>query len=556
MKTLIPFLWAILLCTALFSQSEICDINLLNGTRIAAFANGESVELSFDYATDQDGGVRIFARPFTNGSLTSAYAASGSPLFTGSGMGTANFTITSGEVTVDEIRFQILNADQSELLKEFWIPVQYHFGDVGVHDFTFSTDQSLGSFLIGEQVDIGFEYDASSIGEGVRIFIRPFTDGSLTPGYGASGSPIFTGTGTQVVNFRINSGTNVRVDSLRITIANPDQSTTLQTFFIPVNWYWSTVKITDFDYGANNFFANGDDFNISYNYETTEASGVRIFPRPISNSNLTPGYGACGSSAYTGSGTTSCNFTINEGNQRVDHIRFRAVNPDQTTTLLELFLPVDLYFGSFRVASLRTCPPSPARLAVDEHINFHYELTNEESSAARAFTRPFTEGSRSSGYAASGSPAYPVGTTEASEFYTLRVPGHVDQSRLSITNGDQSQDWAAFFYAVDYNFGSSAVTSTKPSLEAPQFLSWKLAPNPVREKAIFSISILQSHQLQIRLVDYHGRIIRNLTQRATVAGDQLNFDLDVRAWGLSSGIYFLQVQSENYSVVEPLIVQQ
>lgn len=555
MKTLIPILWAILQFTALFSQSEICAINLLNGTRIASFANGESVELSFEYSTDEDSGVRIFARPFTNGSLTSAYAASGSPVYTGTGMATANFTISSGSVTVDEIRFQIFNTDQSELLKEFWVPVQYHFGDVGVHDFTFSEDQNLGSFLIGEQVDIGFEYDASNIGEGVRIFIRPFTDGNLTPGYGASGSPVFTGTGSQLVNFSINSGINVRVDALRVAVVSPDQNTTFQTFFVPVNWYWSTVKITDFNYGANNFFANGNNFNISYNYETTEANGVRIFPRPITNSNLTPGYGACGSALNTGNGTLSCGFTINEGNQRVDHIRFRALNPDQTTTLLELFLPVDLYFGSFRVANLRTCPPSPARLMPDEHVNFHYDLTNAESSSARAFTRPFTEGSLSSGYAASGSPAYPVGSTEVSEFYTLRVPGQVDQSRLSITNADQSQDWAAFFYAVDYNF-SGAVTSIEPSLKAPEFLSWKLAPNPVREKAVFSISILQSHQLQIRLIDYHGRIVRNLTQRATLAGDQLNFDLDVRAWGLSSGIYFLQVQAESYSVVEPLVVQQ
>lgn len=555
MKTLIHLLWCLFLCTTLFSQSEICEIELLNGARVASFANGEQVKLSFEYSTDQAGGVRIFARPFTNGSITNAYSASGSPLYMGTGTATANFTISSGTVTVDEIRFQILNADQSELLKEFWVPVQYHFGDVGVHDFTFSEDQSLGSLLIGEQVDISFEYDASSIGEGVRIFVRPFTDGSLTPGYGASGSPVFTGNGTHTVNFRLNSGTNVRVDALRITVLNPDQTTTYQTFFIPVNWYWSTVKVTDFAYDANNFFANGENFNISYNYETTEANGVRIFPRPITNSSLTPGYGACGSGVYMGSGTSDCNFTINAGNQRVDHIRFSAVNPDQTTTLLEIFLPVDLYFGRFRVANLRTCPPSPARLMVDERVNFHYELINGESSGARNFVRPFTEGSLSGGYAASGSPAHSVGTNEVSAFYTLRSPGYVDQNRFSISNADQTQDWAAFFYAVGFNFGGIA-TSVEPSLEASQFLSWQLAPNPVREKAVFSISVLQSHQFQLRLVDANGRIVRNLTNQSAIAGEQLNYELDVKSMGLASGIYFLQMQAERYSVVEPLVVQE
>lgn len=555
MKTLIPILCCLFLCTSLFSQSDICGIDFLNGTRIASFANGEQVSLSFEYSTDEASGVRIFARPFSNGSLSSSYGASPSPLYLGSGTGTASFTITSGTITVDEIRFQIFTADQSDLLREFWVPVEYHFGAFGIHDFTFSAETTLGSFLIGEQVEIGFEYNASQLPDGVRIFIRPFTNGNLTPDYAASASPIFTGSGTHLVYFTLNSGTNVRVDSLRITVVNSDQTNTYQTFFIPVNWYWSSVKITDFTYGANNFYANGEDFTISYNFETTEEAGIRIFPRPVTNSGLTPGYGACGSGLYTGSGSSSCNFTITDGNQRVDHIRFVAYDSEQNNTLLELYLPVDLYFGNFQVANLKTCPPSPARLQVEERVHLYYDLTNEESSAARVFVRPLTRGMPSNGYGASASPTYAPGTNPASDFYTLSVPGQVDQSRFFITNADQTQNWATFFYAVDFTF-EATTTSVGPSLEAAQFLSWNLAPNPVRENALFSMKIQRSHQLALRLVDHQGRIVKHLSQRKVVAGEQLTLDLPVKAWDLAPGVYYLQMQGQNYSTAEPLVVHQ
>jgi len=86
------------------------------------------VEIKFDYATTETGGVRIFVRPFTDGSLTPNYAASGSPLYpTGKGIGGGYFTIRSNEVTVDHLRFKMTNADQSKVLYESFISVNYRF---------------------------------------------------------------------------------------------------------------------------------------------------------------------------------------------------------------------------------------------------------------------------------------------------------------------------------------------------------------------------------------------------------------------------------------------
>ena len=77
----------------------------------------------------------MWARPFTKGSLTPNYAAHGSPLYpVGTGTIVGYFTITSGDVKVDHIRFQMWNADQSLLLYEAFVPVCYLFGERGCLD--------------------------------------------------------------------------------------------------------------------------------------------------------------------------------------------------------------------------------------------------------------------------------------------------------------------------------------------------------------------------------------------------------------------------------------
>lgn len=90
--------------------------------------NNKDVKVSFSYATAQAGGVRIFARPFVGNAPAPNSAASGSPLYpTGTGTGSGTFTIKTGTVTVDRIRFQIWNANQTTLLFEAFLPVSFQF---------------------------------------------------------------------------------------------------------------------------------------------------------------------------------------------------------------------------------------------------------------------------------------------------------------------------------------------------------------------------------------------------------------------------------------------
>jgi hypothetical protein len=538
----------------LAQDNDICRIDLPS-TRVAAFAYGERVEFSFEYSITAPGGAFIFARPYTNGALTPGYGASGSPLYTGDGVSNAFFTINGGEVVVDEIRFLITNPSQSETLREFYIPVEYHFSPDGVNNFRFSEDPEIASFLLGEQVEITFDYNISNR-DGARIFVRPFTDGNLTPGYGASGSILFTGTGSRTVNFRINSGKNVHVDELRVMILNADQSDTLKTFYVPVNWYWSTVKISNFSIVQDNFAANGENRTIAYDYETTEAAGVRIYPRPVTNGSLSPGYAACGSGLYTGSGGGSCNFTINSGNQRVDHIRFQVTNPDQSQDLLVLFQPTDLFFGNLLIENLVTCPPSPARLLHGERVNGFFDYTNNQGENGRFFFRPATEGSLSPGYGASGSPSYPPNSGSGNAFFTINGGNViVDQIHFVASNSSQSVDWGIFRYDVQYQYGDGMITSVQAATVS-DYLSWQLAPNPTRDITTLTIRSEEQTEVNIHLLDLQGRSMQQWNSLALPAGAEVRLPLSLAQLQLPGGMYLVQIQGATFQTTKKLILSR
>jgi hypothetical protein len=88
---------------------------------------GDQVSFTFNYETNREGGVRIFGRPFTAGEPTPNYAAHPSQVHPeGSGSVSGFFLINSAE-NVDQVRFQMWDADQNCLLFETFIPVNYTY---------------------------------------------------------------------------------------------------------------------------------------------------------------------------------------------------------------------------------------------------------------------------------------------------------------------------------------------------------------------------------------------------------------------------------------------
>ncbi|MCC7464981.1 MAG: T9SS type A sorting domain-containing protein [Saprospiraceae bacterium] len=551
MKSVLLFTLSLLSCfTPVFALTDICDIQVGPDAKTAAFTLGQQVSVSMGYTTDEPGGIRIFARPFTNGNPSPGYSASGSPIYTGSGTATGTFTINNGIVVVDEIRIEVYNADQTQLLRRLWIPVNFHFGSVGVNNFSFSSDPTLTSLLLGEDFTCSFHYNINYPG-GVRIFIRPFTNGNLTPGYSASGSGIYTGSGANGGgNIRINSGKNVHVDALRIKIVSADQTQDIDEFFLPVNLYYSTVKITDILPQAGNFPFNNEDRSVSFQYSTTESSGVRIFPRPWTNGALTPNYGASGSGIYTGSGNGSGSFTITTGNQRVDHIRFNVTSADQSETLLQIWQPVEYCFGNMLIENVKLCPPSPARLEHNNRVNIQYSMYNDEGQPVRIFVRPFTQGSPSPAYAASPSPAYAVGGGQADDYFTITSGGVVvDQLRFQVTTDDQSEVLAEYFLPVQYTFGNPTV-----SVNDPQDLveTTGVYPNPADEVTYLSATLQKEAVARAYVTDLNGRLVSDLGQRTLSALTPELFQIPTAS--LPSGMYIVVLEGEQFRTCNKLMV--
>ena len=114
----------------------------------AILTHDERVETTFDYSTTEPGGVRVFNLPFSDGSPCPAYAVSGSPLYpTGEGSGDNDFRITSGEEYVDQLRYHMTDAYQTETLYEIFLDTRYWYGSSGA--FTAAPETPPAAVVLG-----------------------------------------------------------------------------------------------------------------------------------------------------------------------------------------------------------------------------------------------------------------------------------------------------------------------------------------------------------------------------------------------------------------------
>jgi hypothetical protein len=198
---------------------------------------GQNVTVRFAYRTNQVGGVRILARPMTGTGLTPNYIGCTSPLYpAGTGRGSCSFTIQSGAATVNRIRFEIWDANQTTLLFRAYVPVSYQFlgGRTLVRQISL-TPFTPNILLVGQNVTVSFRYRTDQAA-GVRIFARPFTGGAPTPNYSTCGAPIYpVGAGTGTCSFTITGGA-VTVNRMRFQVWNANRTIKLFEKFIPVHY--------------------------------------------------------------------------------------------------------------------------------------------------------------------------------------------------------------------------------------------------------------------------------------------------------------------------------
>lgn len=416
---------------------------------------GENVEVTFNYETDDPAGVRLFARPLTRGSLTPGYSYSGSPLYFGSGTVTGTFTINSGTPSVDSVLITMTNADESEVYLTFFVETEIHWGEVGIYNITI--DPPAGDHLAnGQRANITFEYN---VPEDARIFPRPVTGNGLTPGFGASGSPLYSGTGSGDGFFQIGSGTPT-VDSVRFSVTNADQSATLATYFVPVDIrvFEHAVSNVSVDTGRVASLRQGvDRVNVTLDYFSDEPSGLRVFIRPLTDGALTPGYSAHGSPLHpTGGGSITGFFEVGS-EALVDAIRVQVLNADQSSLLYERRVPVSINFGPDAITNVSYSLRTPALISngSDLEVSFDYLTTAPQDS--RIFPRPLTDGSLTPSYAACGSPLYPGDTPANSCNYTIRAGDiQVDETRFTVENDGVGTPRYVYRHPAGHYFGAAA----------------------------------------------------------------------------------------------------
>lgn len=98
------------------------------------------------------------------------------------------------------------------------------------------TPSSPADMPFGEFILIRYEYQIDHP-EGARMWIQPYTNGEITPGFSYSSSKIYSGIGSREVGVSVKQGdAPIKVDQFRIVMVTPEQEDNLYEKFMDVNF--------------------------------------------------------------------------------------------------------------------------------------------------------------------------------------------------------------------------------------------------------------------------------------------------------------------------------
>lgn len=91
-----------------------------------------------------------------------------------------------------------------------------------------------------DRVRIFYDYNITDP-DGGRIWIQPYTGGSISDDFLYSPSSVFKGAGSRdvVISIDVGSNTEVHVDQLRVFITDPDQNEDLYEEFVNADYTYS-----------------------------------------------------------------------------------------------------------------------------------------------------------------------------------------------------------------------------------------------------------------------------------------------------------------------------
>lgn len=544
------FLIILIPATALANWLGGVEFSQPSGT---AMPLNEYVEVSIDYKVTHPDGARIFLLPYSEGAVVPTYAVSPSPLFASGTSGTysdAFFGITAGNYVVDALQIRMTSADQTEELLELFVDVEYPMGESGIFDVEFSADP-YDHLIHDESLVITFDY-ATVEAANVRVFARPYANGELVPGYGASGSALLppSGSGSQSFSF----GANADITDVRFRMTNADQTEDLLVVDVPLPLFWREVGIRNLTFDKpEGSWHNTDQVNVTFDYTNATGEDVFIWTIPTLAGNFVPGINYLGSTLLPpGAGSETRYFQAPEGEFACDAVRVLSRNADQTFDFVSTDVPAGYSFGPHAINGVTLSLDAPAILDNGENLSVAFDYTTSHDDAVLIFVRPFFQGGLPPGYGASGSPPYPSGSGSGSGSFTFpSVAQAVDQIRFQMTSQDQSETLFTWFVPVDHFWGTSnIVTGVEPVTPAVPVLG-RNYPNPFNPTTTIPLNVPRTARYQVRAYDLKGRLVRELNDGVMAAGQhRLTFD----GADLPSGSYLLKVDGPGVSASQRMML--
>ncbi len=322
----------------------------------------------------------------------------------------------------------------------------------------------------GELAYVTFDYKVDNP-EGVRFMVQPWSEGAIEQGYAWSGSVVYTGTGTTSKFFTFHSGDH-HVDQYRLAMWTPDWSENLLEIFIRVDYTWGEHGVFNIvqSHSSPSWLGYGQHMSVTFDYESSNAAGVRISARPFTDGALTPSYHASSVPTLPPSGSASQWFYFDEDRQ-VDQIRFQMWNPDFSELLLEFFLPVDLYWRSHGIGNITMTPSSPSMVPHYQHVDVEFDFYNYSTDGFLVFARGMQDGEYPPGWAyqASG-PIYDNEGHTSRYWYQTSGEPVIDEVQILVKSADATETYLDARVPVEYVWGPNAVYNVDFTPTAPAIL--------------------------------------------------------------------------------------
>lgn len=338
-------------------------------------------------------------------------------------------------------------------------------------------------------VKVGYKVDSA---DSARIFVRPYTKGKKTRGYGAHPSSRYSGCGEMEGWFTFSG--EAKVDEIRVEMLSLDNKR-LATASIPVELTW---RVGNSDSAPKPFenaakpdkctisnirhlpaspavLDHGDRVAVMYEYAIEGGDGVHIQLHPYNKGKRNLGFEHNGH-IITGSGTGKAMLRMTDDArcQPIDEIRLVVKSADCVSIIKEFPIKVDYRLASDEehdptrespekavppskctITNLKYVPSSPATLAFGEmiHITYDYEVVGGDG--VRIQSLPYLNGKVNKAYACNGSYIL-QGKGSGKAFFSIRdVPQgkpEVDEFRLVVESADWKTPVDEISVKVDYRF--------------------------------------------------------------------------------------------------------